>query len=453
MPTPYTPHPYQQKAIDQVKRISHSALFLGMGLGKSIIALTAATELQEAMDIDRVLIIAPKKVAESTWSAEAEKWEHTKHLRVAKILGTQAQRIKAIQSTSDIYVINRENVKWLVDYLQEIGDPLYFDMCIIDELSSFKSHAAQRFKALRKLPFKRVVGLTGTPMSNGYMDLWAQIYLLDKGARLGKNITRYRNTYFTAAWGNGNIVYKYNLRHGADKDIQARISDICLSMSAEDYLQLPERIDEVIPVELDSATFKRYKKFEKDAVMESLQDGQELTAANAAALAGKLCQFANGAIYDEDRNVHIQHDAKIEMLKELVEKASNENILVAYNFKHDLSRIQEEFPEARTLDGDKEVRDWNDGKIKMLLAHPASAGYGLNLQAGGSVIIWFGLNWSLELYEQFNARLHRQGQTRPVRVQHLVSVGTFDERIMSSLSSKGATQSSLLKNLKEIIEK
>ncbi len=451
MATNYTPHEYQARAIEAVKDNTHYALFLGCGLGKSVIALTAASELQDSLDINRVLVIAPKKVAESTWSAEAAKWRHTEHLRVAKILGTPAQRIRAIQSTSDIYVINRENVKWLVDYLHEIGDPLYFDMCIIDELSSFKSHSAQRFKALRMLPFRRIVGLTGTPMSNGYMDLWAQMYLLDKGLRLGKNITRYRNTFFTAAWSNGNIVYKYNLRPGADKEIQSRISDICLSMNAEDYLQLPERIDEVVPVELDTPTLKRYRKFEKEAVMESLGDGTELTAANAAALAGKLCQFANGAIYDDERNVHFQHNSKIEMLQEIVERSSGENILVAYNFKHDLSRIQEAFPNARTHDGDDEVQAWNRGEIPMLLAHPASAGYGLNLQAGGAIIVWFGLNWSLELYEQFNARLHRQGQTKTVRVLHLVSVGTFDERIMSALQSKGATQKSLLDSLRDLI--
>ncbi len=451
MPIKYTPHEYQQRAIDQILTLPASALFLGCGLGKSVVSLTAFKYLQDTFEIDTALIVAPKRVAESTWSAEVAKWEHTQGIRVAKVLGTAKQRIKAIESTSDIYVINRENVKWLVDYLQDQQLPNPFDMLIIDELSSFKSHSSQRFKALRKLAFKKIVGLTGTPMSNGYMDLWAQVYLLDKGQRLGKNITRYRNTYFTPAWGNGNIVYKYNLRPKADQQIQERISDICLSMSAEDYLQLPDRIDEIIPVELDAPTLKRYRKFEREAVMESLGDGTELTAANAASLAGKLCQFANGAIYDENRNIHVEHDAKIEMLQELIERAGGEPVLVAYNFKHDLARIQEAFPHAQTLDGDEELRAWNRGEIQLLLAHPASAGHGLNLQQGGAIIIWFGLNWSLELYQQFNARLHRQGQTKPVKIQHLVSVGTFDERIMASLSSKGATQHSLLESLKELI--
>lgn len=446
----YTPHAYQRQAIDAILDNPKFALFLDMGLGKTIISLTAFTELQNSMCINNVLIVGPKKVAESTWDAECEKWEHTKGLKVSKILGTQDKRIKALNTEADIYVINRENVVWLVDYLEsrKIVNP--FDMLIIDELSSFKSHSARRFKTLKKLAFSRVIGLTGTPAPNGYLDLWSQIYLLDKGKRLGKTITQFRNDYFTPGWGNGNVVYKYNLRNGAGKTINKLLSDICLSMKAEDYLQLPERIDDIIRVELSNNARKLYKEFEKESIM-NLGD-EPITAMNAASLSNKLCQFANGAIYDDERNVHHIHDDKLDALDELIEKAGDQPLLVAYTFKHDLSRLLERYPQARLLKDDNDLRAWNDGKIKMLLAHPASAGHGLNLQAGGSIIVWFGLPWSLELYQQFNGRLHRQGQTKPVYIQHLVASGTFDERIVQVLTDKAVTQDDILSALKNYLQ-
>lgn len=434
----FIPHPYQQQAIDILLEKPYFGLLLDMGLGKSIISLSAFSVLQNDLAVDNCLVIAPKRVAQSTWSAEAEKWEHTKHLRVSKILGTQAERIRAISTKADIYVINRENVVWLYEYLKEIVKRNPFDMLIIDELSSFKSPSAQRFKALRKMAFKRVVGLTGTPAPNGEMDLWSQIYLLDKGERLGKTITVYRNEYFTAGWGNGNIVYKYNLRKGAQEAIQKKIEDICLSMKAVDYLTLPERIDIVVDVELEPEVLAKYREFEREMIL------GEITALNAASLAGKLVQFANGAIYNDDGGIVPIHAAKLEALDEIVEAAMGEPILVAYNYKHDLSRLLQRYKFARKLDTEQDLKDWNDGKIKMLLAHPASAGHGLNLQAGGSIIVWFGNTWSLELYQQFNARLHRQGQQNSVRIYHLVAKGTFDEKIIEALRRKDATQEKLL---------
>ena len=440
----YKPHPYQERAIKAIIKNPSFALFLDMGLGKTVSSLTAFKWLYDDLQIDKALVIAPKRVAESTWDAECEIWEHLKGLRIAKILGTEKKRIAALESEADIYVMNRENTVWLVDYLTaRKRNP--FDMLIIDELSSFKSPSAKRFKALKKLHFKRTVGLTGTPAPNGEMDLWPQIYLLDKGKRLGSTITKFRNNYFTPGWSNGNIVYKYNIRQGASREISRLLSDICLSMKAEDYLSLPERMNKIVPVRLRDTELKTYKQFERDAVLAET----EITAINAAALAGKLCQFANGAIYDEDRNVHQVHEAKLDALAETIERLPNENVLVAYNYKHDLSRIKSRFPEAVILEGDDQLRRWNDGKIKMLLAHPASAGHGLNLQKGGNVIIWFGLCWSLELYQQFNARLHRQGQVKPVTIVHLVTAETFDERIISVLTQKAATQDSLLQALKD----
>lgn len=437
----YKPHPYQERAIQTLIFTHNYALFIGMGMGKSSISLTAFTILQQDFAVDNALIIAPKKVAESTWDAESTKWEHTKHLRVSKILGSQAERIRALNTPADLYVINRENVKWLVDHIGKKANP--FDMLIIDELSSFKSPSSQRFKALKKLAFKRVVGLTGTPASNGEMDLWSEIYLLDKGERLGKTITSYRANFFSAGWGNGNIVYKYNLRPGAAQEIQRRISDICMSMKAEDYLDLPARMDITNYVALPDALMKQYKTLEKEMVLT-----EEITALNAASLAGKLIQFANGAIYKEDKTWQHIHDAKLEALDEIIE--ATDNVLIAYSFKHDLARLKERYPEARTLDTDKDLKDWNAGKIKILLAHPASAGHGLNLQAGGSTIVWFGLNWSLELYQQFNARLHRQGQTKPVFIHHLITKGTFDEKIMEALKRKDVCQENILQALKEV---
>lgn len=442
----FQPHPYQSVAIKQILAHTHYGLLLDMGLGKTVSTLMAIESLiYDRLEVKKVLLIAPKKVAESTWSQEASKWVQTRNLRISQVLGSAKDREQALQADADIYVMNRENVIWLCDKYK--GKPLPFDMLVIDESSSFKNPQAKRFKALKRHTFDRVVLLTGTPAPNTLMDLWPQIYLLDKGERLGRTITEYRRRYFRPDKTNGHMVFSYALNPGADSQIYGRITDICMSLKAKDYLTLPDRIDNVIEVVMSDSEKEKYKTMEKEHVL-GLGQENEISALNAASVANKLLQMANGYVYDDEGNlVHI-HDQKIDRLKELVDVNEGKPMLVFYNYKHDLAAIKEAFPKATELTDDNDVADWNEGKIQMLLAHPASAGYGLNLQAGGHIIVWYGLTWSLEQYQQANARLHRQGQTEPVIVHHLVTKGTMDEQVMRSLSRKEESQDALLEAIK-----
>ena len=444
----FVPHEYQRIAIERVMENTHYGLLLDMGLGKTISTLFAIEQLMyDSFEVQKVLIIAPKKVAESTWAQEARKWNQTKHLRVASIFGSADDRIKAVESEADIYVMNRENVQWLYEYLKK-KKQFPFDMLVIDESSSFKNPQAKRFKAMRKMRplFKRIVILTGTPAPNTLMDLWAQMYLLDGGERLGKTITEYRTRYFMPDKTNGHIVYSYRLQQRADETIYSKIQDICMSLKAKDYLNLPDRIDNVITIDLTDQERELYCEMERTHIL-TLVD-EEISALNAAAVANKLLQMANGAIYNEEGDAIVIHRQKIERLKELVEVNEGKPILVFYNFKHDLESIKDAFPKSVELKTDADVEEWNQGNIQMLLAHPASAGYGLNLQAGGHIIVWYGLTWSLEQYQQANARLHRQGQQEPVIVHHLVAKDTMDEQVMRALERKEVGQDALLEAIK-----
>jgi SNF2 family DNA or RNA helicase len=387
-------------------------------------------------------------VAEDTWTTEYEKWDHLKDLKVIKIMGTPKQREKALKEDGDIYIITRDNVAWLVKLLGKEWD---FDTVVIDELSSFKSNKSQRFKQLRKVrPFiKRILGLTGTPAPNGYEDLWAQIYLLDRGERLGKTITEFRRRYFNTLYRHG--YNEYELREGAKEEIDAALKDLCISMKAKDYLNLKEPLYINRAAKLDKKEYKLYKDMERDAVLE-LED-EDITALSAAAVSNKLLQLANGAIYTDKKEVIEIHNKKLEVLDELIEEAQGEPVLVFYNFKHDKERILERIKDTRVLDTDQDIKDWNNKKIKVLLAHPASAGHGLNLQEGGSIIIWFGLNWSLELYQQANARLARQGQKETVRIYHIIAEKTIDERVLEVLKGKNTRQEELLRQLKAELKK
>lgn len=444
----YTPHSYQQRATDLVVSKKNVGLFLDMGLGKTVITLTAVNELiYDRFEVSRVLVIAPKRVAEDTWTREHKKWDHLRELRISKVLGTAAQRLRALEQDADVYVIGRDNVVWLVDhYSKKKHWP--FDMIVIDELSSFKNPQAKRFRALRKIlgVTQRVVGLTGTPSPNGLMDLWAQVYLLDRGERLGRTIGAYREKYFRAGARNGYVVYKWEPLKGAKEQIEEKISDICVSMSAADYLTLPERIDNVIPVKLTDAEMELYKRMEQDQLLQ-IEDS-DVVALNAAAVMTKLLQIANGSVYSMDGTVVNIHDAKLEALQEIID-TTDSPVLVFYSFKHDLDKILEAVSGARVLNGPEDIRDWNDGKVRVLLAHPASVGYGLNLQEGGHTIVWYGLTWSLELYQQANARLYRQGQEKPVIIHHLIAEGTVDEQAMAALQAKDTSQAALLAALKE----
>lgn len=449
-------HNYQKYCIDKVVNTEKVGLLLDMGLGKTIITLTAIDELKlNLFEINKVLVVAPKKVAESTWFREAEKWDHLKLLKFSGVLGSEKKRISALNTPADIYVINRENIPWLVDYYRNDWP---FDMVVIDEFSSFKNHQAKRFKALKLVlgKIKRLVGLTGTPAPNGLKDIWAQIYLLDQGERLGKNITAFRERYFNFYRYGNNPYGEYELKQGSDRSIMDRIADICVSMKAEDYLELPDVVDNIINVELDAKARKQYEELEKQMILE-LNSLEEITVANAAALSNKLLQLSNGAVYDEKRNVHEIHRCKIERFMELVEELNGKSALVFYSFKHDLDRMKGALTKSglrvRELKTVQDEKDWNSGKIDILLAHPASAAYGLNLQDGGNHVIWFGLNWSLELYQQANKRLHRQGQKEKVIIHHLVCNDTRDEDVMKALQSKGDIQEELLQSLKARIEK
>ena len=456
-------HTYQLHIIDHILTHPSSGIFVEMGLGKTIATLTAVSRLMfDSFEISKVLVIAPKFVAENVWSTETDKWDHTRFLRLSLVTGTEKQRINALNAAADIYIINRENVAWLVGHYRS---HFPFEMIVIDELSSFKSPKAQRFKSLRHvLPrIERIVGLTGTPAPNGLIDLWSQLYLLDQGKSLGNRLTLFRDKYFTPGRRNGPIIYEYRIKPGADKEIHQAISGICISMKSADYLELPSRIDHYIKVRLENDIMKKYTDFEATLMLELLQ-GQEITAVNAAVLSGKLRQFANGAVYDDDKNFITIHDAKLEALKELIEQANGNPVLIFYEFRHDLIRImqtlKEHAPQSLSpksslshcrivkLSNSQILQEWNKGKIPILLAHPASAGHGLNLQFGGNTVIWFGADWSLELYQQANARLHRQGQSKPVNVYHLIAENTIDEDVIKSLASKSSGQESLMNSIK-----
>jgi SNF2 family DNA or RNA helicase len=426
-----------------------------MGLGKTVITLTAINDLRyNRWAIARVLVVAPKKVAEATWSKEAGKWDHLKHLKIVTVLGSEPRRIRMLNTPADIYVINRENVVWLVEYYKNAWP---FDMVILDESSSFKNHQAKRFKALKlvRSRIRRIVLLTGTPAPNGLIDLWAQIYLLDSGQRLGKTIGQYREHFFEPDKRNRTTIFSYAPKDGSDDVIRQAISDICVSMKAEDYLELPDCIMEEIPVVLDPPALKAYARLEREMLLQVDED--TITAGTAAVLTNKLLQLCNGAVYDQDKQAVEIHKCKIEAFMETVEQLNGAHALVFYNFQHDKDRILKALHGSglriRTYTGPQDDTDWNAGEIDILLAHPASCAYGLNLQDGGHHVIWFGLNWSLELYQQGNKRLHRQGQQRPVIIHHLVVLGGVDEDVMEALNSKGDTQEALMQALKARIEK
>lgn len=451
----FLPHAYQKYCINRLLTDKDLGLFLDMGLGKTVITLTAINDLKfNRFAINKVLVIAPKKVAEATWSKEASKWDHLKLLRVIPVLGTLKKRIRALNTPADIYVINRENVQWLVEYYRNAWP---FDMVVADEFSSFKNHKAKRFKSLTwvRHSISRFVGLTGTPAPNGLLDLWAQVFLLDNGQRLGKTIGQYREHYFDPNQRDREHVFNYMPKPGADDAIYERIGDICVSMKAEDYLDLPDCLTVTVPVILDDKAKLAYMQLERDMLLEV--DDSTIDAGSAAVLTNKLLQLCNGAIYDEDRNIVEIHDCKIEAFLELVEGLNGKPALVFYNFQHDLIRIKKALASSglvvRELKSPQDQDDWNDRKIDILLAHPASAAYGLNLQQGGNHVIWFGLNWSLELYQQANKRLHRQGQTEKVIIHHLTVEGGVDEDVVQALEDKNGTQESLMQALKARIER
>lgn len=445
----FIPHDYQKRAIDLAVRLPKLGLFLDMGLGKTVITLTAIQELMyNRFEVSRVLVIAPKRVAEDTWTREHAKWDHLKELKISKVLGDERQRVRALQEDADVYVIGRDNVIWLTDcYFQQMRKGWLFDMVVIDELSSFKNPQAKRFRALRRaMPFtKRVIGLTGTPSPNSLIDLWAELYLLDRGERLGATLGEYREKYFRPGARSGYVVYKWEPFRNAQKEIEEKISDICVSMSAADYLELPERIDNIIPVQLSPAEMAAYRKMETEQLLQI--GGNDIAALNAAAVMNKLLQIANGSVYSVDGEVIRIHRAKLDALAEITDTADSP-VLVFYSYQHDLAAIQSRIRDTRVLESAEDIADWNAGKTHVLLAHPASIGYGLNLQEGGHIIVWYGLTWSLELYQQANARLHRQGQEKPVIIHHLIAEGTVDEDVMDALRRKDTSQASLLAALK-----
>ena len=439
----YKPHEYQSFATNFVLEHPACGLILDMGLGKSVITLTALWSLLlDSFDVGKVLVVAPKRVAENTWPTELKKWEHLDGLTWSLVLGSEKDRRAALQRRAKIYIINRENVTWLVDNYR-----WDFDTLVIDELSSFKSSKAQRFRALKRVRprISRVIGLTGTPQPNGLLDLWPQMYLLDMGQRLGRFVGGYRERFFLPDKRNREVIYSYKPKEGAEEKIYELISDICISMRAADNLDMPGLVASRVEVQMNAKERKLYEGFERDMVLH-LKDG-DLDAVNAAALSGKLVQMANGAVYGENRKVHHIHDRKLDALEDIIEAANGKPLLVAYWYKHDLERIRQRF-EVRTIDTPKDIADWNEGKIPVALIHPASAGHGLNLQDGGSTIVWFGLTWSLELYQQLNARLWRQGQKHTVVIQHIVAAGTHDEDIMNALEKKDMSQTALIAAVK-----
>lgn len=449
------PHSYQRYCINRGIASPELGLLLDMGLGKTVITLTIINDLKyNRFAVNKVLVVAPKKVAEATWQMEAKQWEHLKYLRFSTCLGSTKQRVKALNTPADIYVINRDNVVWLVDYYRNSWP---FDMVVLDESTSFKNHQSKRFKALKNVRphIKRIVELTGTPAPNGILDLWAQMYLLDSGQRLGKNITGFRERYFEPDQRNRDRIFTYAPKSGAEEAIYRLLGDIVISMKAEDYLELPDIIYNTIPIILDNKAKKAYEKLEKEMLLQV--DETTIDAGSAAVLSNKLLQLCNGAIYDSERNVVDIHDCKLEAFKELIEGLSGKPALVFYNFQHDKDRILKALTKTnlriRELKTPQDMIDWNNRQIDILLAHPASAAYGLNLQKGGNHVVWYGLNWNLELYQQANKRLHRQGQTEKVIIHHLAVVEGVDEDVMRALENKASTQDALMAALKARVEK
>lgn len=453
----FVPHSYQRYAIERIIQDNSLGLFLDMGLGKTVITLTAINDLKfNRWAVSRCLVVAPKKVAEATWSHEAEKWDHLRHLKIVPVLGSLKKRVQALHTPGDIWVINRENVPWLVEYFRNNWP---FDMVVLDESSSFKNPQSKRFKAMKLVMSRiaRLVLLTGTPAPNGLEDLWAQIYLLDAGERLGRTISSYREAFFTQDYARPGQMYRtYTPQQDAESRIRAAISDICVSMKSEDYLELPDYIESTVPVALDAKAKRAYDKLEKEMLLEV--DTQLVTAQSAAVLNGKLLQLCSGAVYDSTGEVVNIHDCKLEAFLETIEQLNGEHALVFYWFKHEADRLTKALAKTdkvvRVYQGPEDEKAWNDGEVDILLAHPVSCGYGLNLQAGGHHAIWFGYpNWALEIYQQANKRLHRQGQKHPVICHHLVVQGGMDEDVIAALHDKGDTQESLMQALKARIER
>ena len=443
----FTPYPHQEAGVDWIIQHPACGLIWGMGTGKTVTTLTALDRLlHDFLEDGPVLVIAPKRVALDTWTTESEGWAHLHHLRISVVIGTAKQREEALLTKADIYVINRENVAWLTEHF---GGRWPFPIVVVDELSSFKSAQSKRWKALRRVRgrIRRIIGLTGTPRPNGLEDLWPQMYLLDLGERLSKTLGGFRARYLIPEKCNGPIVYSYKPKEGAEAEVYDRISDICMSIKKEDVLSLPGQIYTDIHVQPPKALLKKYKDFERDKVLECLDADGEVVAGSAAALTNKLLQFANGAIYDLDGGVHELHDLKLEALEELVEQAGGDPVLILYAYKHDEARISSRIP-CRKLDTAQDIRDWNEGKIPVAIAHPASIGHGLNLQYGGHILIWFGLTWSLELYQQANERLNRPGQTEVCRIFHIVLKGTHDERVLGALARKEKGQTAAIEALR-----
>lgn len=453
MSSDFVPYPHQAAGIEWIVARPACALLWGMGTGKTVTTLTALDSiLFDLMEDGPVLVIAPKRVAENTWSKETAKWAHLRHLRISKIMGTQKERLAALEAPADIYVVNRENVVWLVETM---GKSWKFPIVVIDELSSFKSAQAKRWKALRRVRgrIRRLIGLTGTPRPNGIEDLYPEIYLLDQGERLGRTLGAFRARYLIPEKMNGHIVYSYRPKEGAEEEVYTKLSDICMSIRKEDVLKLPGQIYEDVELDAPPAILKQYKQFERDKVLECLGAEGEIVAGTEAALTNKLLQFANGAIYDLEGQVHHIHDIKLDALEEMLEEAGGDPVLVLYAYKHDADRIRERI-QCRALDKPEDIDAWNRGEIPVALAHPASIGHGLNLQEGGHLLIWFGLPWSLELYQQANERLNRPGQKNVCRIYHLILKGTHDERVLKSLQRKEKGQAGALEALRlEIVKK
>ena len=453
----FKPHAYQAHCIQKIIEIRKLGLFLDMGLGKTVTTLTAVKELKyNRFEVRKVLVIAPKKVAEGTWTKEKDKWDHTRMLRVSQVLGSQAKRIRALNTPADLYVINRENVAWLVDYYRNAWP---FDMVVVDESSSFKSHKSKRFKALASVGghIGRMVELTGTPSPNGLNDLWSQVFLLDGGERLGRRYTQFRERYFDPGDRGNNVIYNYRAKPGSEESILEKISDICISMKAEDYLQLPDVTYHQVPVTLDAKAEKAYREMERKMVLDLPEDEEQISVASAAALSNKLLQLANGALYDDGHGVHEVHGCKIEAFLELIESLQGKPALVFYNFQHDRERILGALGKSglriRELKTTEDEDAWNRREVDVLLTHPASSAYGLNLQQGGNHVVWFGLTWNYELYTQANKRLHRQGQQEKVIIHHLVCAGTRDEDVMKALERKEDVPEWVMQSLKARIKK
>lgn len=450
----YNPHTYQTRLKDFIIDHRYAFLTVDMGLGKTVTTLTAVRELlEDYLEAERVLVIAPKSVAENTWTSECAKWDHLAHLRVSVVMGDERKRIKALTTPADIYVINRDNVQWLT---QHLGNGWDFDTVIIDESSSFKNPQARRFKALRKVRplIRRMILLTGTPSPNGHMDLWAQMWLLDMGQRLGRTLTSFRTKYFRPGRSNGHVVYDWHLRPGAHEEISALMSDITVSLKAEDWLQVPDFIESDVSIALGEREIQAYRTFERDQLMTI--DGEDIVALTAAAMANKLLQFTGGAVYDQDLRWHTMSDAKLRALEDIMETAAGDPVIVFYQYKHELARLLERFKDLNPVcfSGEPEIlADWNAGRIPMLLCQPASVQYGLNMQEGGHIIVWYTPTWNLEQYQQANARLHRQGQKRPVICYRLICEGTIDRRVVGALRSKDGAQEALLRIIRDLCEK